>query len=332
VSAAALLYDAWMDQGGRLLRIAESLARLADDEEPLLLQDLDEGPLGELERQVNRLIRHVESRSQERMLFSVGPAVVFRWRNEENWPVEYVSPNVIGLTGYPAEEYLSGARVYTDLMHPDDIARIAKELEELMASGVEWFRQSPYRIVRRDGEARWVDDYAVVRRDGAGEITHFFGYIFDVTDRVEQALQLERNEEVFQRIESPILHIWDGILAMPVIGTLSEVRAAGMMERLLEEISRGGVEFAILDLTGLEAIDATTVEHVARTVSAVRLLGCACLVSGISPVVASTLVSLGVDLSSFETFSTLRAALGHALGRANGGRRGRSASSAGRAR
>ena len=307
-----------MDHAGRLRRIAHTLSCLVRDETtPALLEDLDEGPLGDVEREVNRVITCLGVRLQERLLFSVGPVVVFRWRAEPGWPVEYVSPNVLDLTGFPADEFLTFARRYSDLILPEDVPRIDEELQAFEASGAEWFTQSPYRIKRRDGRTIWVSDHAVIHRDPrTREATHYFGYIFDSTHHIEQSLRLQRNELALRKLTSPILHVWDGVLAMPVFGAIDEARASSMTSTLLDAVTRGGIRVSVIDLTGLDDVDAATLEHIVRMVRAVTLLGSRCLVSGISPGVASAIVSLGVDVTQLHTFATLSAALGHALGHA----------------
>jgi len=306
-----------MEQAERLRRIADSLARLADEQMSDPIEDIDDGPLGDIERNLNRAIGNLSTRQKERLLFSVGPVVVFRWRAEPGWPVEYVSPNVTELSGYPTEDYLSGALKYSDHIDPEDLPRVGEEVATHSASGVEWFAHEPYRLKRRDGRTLWIADYTVIQRDPTtGQITHYLGYIFDTTERVEQSLALERNERTLRQLKSPLLHVWDGVLAMPVLGAVDEARAAAMMDALLAEISRSGVRVSVLDLTGLEDVDTRTLDHLIRMVRAVELLGSHCLISGITPRVASIIVALGIDVARLSTFATLSAALGHALGSA----------------
>src|SRR5690349_20447999 len=91
----------------RIQRIVGVLKRLVDEElsEPLI--EVDDGPIGQLEREDTRTIEALDARLQERLLFSIGPVVVFRWRNAEGWPVEYVSQNVGELTGYTADAFMA---------------------------------------------------------------------------------------------------------------------------------------------------------------------------------------------------------------------------------
>lgn len=304
-----------LEQAARIQRIAEALALIAKEEVPALLEDIDEGPLGEVERQVNHAILDLDSRLQERLLFSIGPCVVFRWKNTAGWPVEYVSANVVDLTGYPDKDFASQTLAYASLIFPDDLPRVTEEVSSYTASGVDWFEHAPYRIRRRDGKTVWVSDYSVIRRDQAHNATHYFGYIFDITDRVEQSQRLNKTEEAIRQLASPVLRVWDGIVAVPLFGVVDEERATDMTNRLLEEISTNAISYSIIDLTGLGAVDEATMEHLVRMVRAVELLGSTCLLSGISPDVAKIIVELGLDVSRVATFSTLSAALGHALGK-----------------
>ncbi|MDX9974599.1 MAG: GAF domain-containing protein, partial [FCB group bacterium] len=119
---------------------------------------------------------------EERKLFIGGPNVAFLWRAVEGWPVEYVSPNVVEQFGYTQEDFTSGKVSYARIVHPDDLERIAEEGKAYGESGVPCFDQE-YRIACADGGYRWVYDFTVVRRDSNGVVTHFRGYISDITAR-----------------------------------------------------------------------------------------------------------------------------------------------------
>lgn len=302
-----------VDQEMRMQRIAGALKLLALEELPERLDEIGDDSLGEIERQLNGVIQMQDNRLQERLLFSSGPVVVFRWRNVEGWPVEYVSPNVVDLTGFTAEQYLSSAQIYAMHIPKEDLPRVMNEVQTYSASGQNWFVHQPYRLVRKDGRCIWVSDYSVIRRDSQGEITHYFGYIFDITNRIEQEQKLQQTVKVIKKLVSPVLHVWDGVLAVPLSGVFDQTFAAEMTTRLLSEISRSSAMYSILDLTGLDSIDATTMGHLVQVVRAVGLLGSTCLLSGISPEVAKIVVELGLDVSNVPAFGTLRAALEYAL-------------------
>ncbi|QJW91418.1 STAS domain-containing protein [Spirosoma taeanense] len=112
---------------------------------------------------------------------------------------------------------------------------------------------------------------------------------------------------------TPVVQIWDGILAMPLIGTLDSSRTLVVMENLLQEIVRTGSEIAILDISGVPTVDSMVAQHLIKTVNATRLMGAECIISGIRPEIAQTIVHLGIDLSYVITKATLASALKHAF-------------------
>ena len=137
-------------------------------------------------------------------------------------------------------------------------------------------------------------------------------------DLDEQLEIVERQRSAIRELSTPILQLWDGVLALPVIGVVDSKRAADIMERLLTEISSRQVRFVILDITGVEVVDTRTADHFAKMVQAVRLLGSSCILTGIRPAVAQTLVEIGVDLSAFATLRNLREGLRECLRRMGG--------------
>jgi PAS domain S-box-containing protein/diguanylate cyclase (GGDEF)-like protein len=124
------------------------------------------------------------------------PTMLFRWRAEPDWPIEYVSENIAQF-GYRAEEFLSGELAYARIIHPDDLQRVAAEMTRHAASDVAHFTQE-YRIVTRSGEVRWVDDRTAVERDPAGRVIHFQGTVMDVTERKLQALKIARLNRIYE--------------------------------------------------------------------------------------------------------------------------------------
>lgn len=131
---------------------------------------------------------------------------------------------------------------------------------------------------------------------------------------------MQGREEVILRqtdemtdISTPVVQIWDGILAMPLIGTLDSSRAMVVMENLLQAIVSTGSGMAILDISGVPTVDSMVAQHLIKTVNATRLMGAECIISGIRPEIAQTIVHLGIDLSYVTTKATLASALKHAF-------------------
>ncbi len=234
----------------RIGALIERVRSMADARPPGLIEAPGDDALGELEREVNRLIRATSTGLQERLLFLVGPVVMFRWVNAEGWPVEYVSPNIEALTGYPVEDFASGRRPYASLIDKEDLPRVFEEVTSNSKGDTRWFVHQPYRMRRADGAALWVADYTVILRDDGGTITHYFGYIMDITAQVEQLGRLSAQEQMLARLASPILQVGRGVLAMPILGVFAADGAARMTEDLLAAIARSAAHTAILDLTG----------------------------------------------------------------------------------
>jgi len=119
---------------------------------------------------------------------------------------------------------------------------------------------------------------------------------------------LRQTDEITE-ISTPVIRVWDGILALPIIGTLDSSRTQVVMEALLQEIVETSSSIAILDISGVPAVDSLVAQHLIKTVAATRLMGAECIISGIRPEIAQTIVHLGIDLSKIMTKSTLAAAL-----------------------
>ena len=116
-------------------------------------------------------------------------------------------------------------------------------------------------------------------------------------------------------LSTPVMKLWEGVIAVPLVGTLDSARTQLVMEKLLETLVATGAEHAVLDITGVPTVDTEVAQHLLKTVSAARLLGTECIVSGIRPQVAQTMVSLGIEFGDIATKATLADALAHALKR-----------------
>ncbi|WP_394338564.1 PAS domain S-box protein [Halorubrum sp. 48-1-W] len=135
----------------------------------------------------------------ERDMFTQGPAVVFKWREAEGWPVEHVSENVEDVLGYTTEQFQSGAVAYADVIHDQDRERVLEEVAEHSDGETDQFSHEPYRIVTPDGTVRWVLDHTKnIRKDG--EITHRLGYLVDITERKEREQELGRTNTILRTI------------------------------------------------------------------------------------------------------------------------------------
>lgn len=127
-----------------------------------------------------------------------------------------------------------------------------------------------------------------------------------------QAL-IERQQLQLLEVATPVIRLWDGVVAVPLIGTLDSARSQVVMETLLEAIVEQHARFAILDITGVPTVDSLVAQHLMKTVAAARLMGAECVVSGIRPAIAQTIVHLGLDLGTVVTRAGLADALAYAL-------------------
>ena len=126
---------------------------------------------------------------------------------------------------------------------------------------------------------------------------------------------IERQQQEMLELSTPVVKLWDGILALPMIGTLDSARTQIVMESLLQRIVETGSELAIIDITGVPTVDTLVAQHLLKTVTAIRLMGADCIVSGVRPQIAQTIVHLGVDLQGVVTKASLADALALALKR-----------------
>jgi rsbT co-antagonist protein RsbR len=145
-------------------------------------------------------------------------------------------------------------------------------------------------------------------------------YTTEIHQQAREELIRRQGEEMLE-LSTPVIQLWDGILAMPLIGTLDSSRTQIVMEALLQQIVATRSPIAILDITGVPTVDTLTAQHLLKTVAATRLMGAECIISGIRPQIAQTIVHLGVSLGDIVTKASLADAfrialkkLGHTIG------------------
>ncbi|WP_165252767.1 STAS domain-containing protein [Paludisphaera soli] len=165
------------------------------------------------------------------------------------------------------------------------------------------------RDLSKDGEAMAEATLAAtVLLDGLGL------YTTEVHQKAREEIIARQQQEMLE-LSTPVVTLWEGILALPMIGTLDSARTQVVMESLLQKIVDTASSIAIIDITGVPTVDTLTAQHLLKTVTAARLMGAECIISGIRPQIAQTIVHLGVDLGDVTTKASLADALAVALER-----------------
>jgi len=139
-------------------------------------------------------------------------------------------------------------------------------------------------------------------------------WTFETYAAAREELIKEQSEQLLE-LTTPVVKLWEGVLAVPLVGTLDSARTQVVMEKLLEALVETGSEHAIIDITGVLAVDTQVAQHLLKTVVAARLMGAECIISGIRPQIAQTIVALGIEFGDITTKATLADALRHTLQR-----------------
>lgn len=237
--------------------------------------------------------------------------------------MNYVSASVEDITGYPAETWQSRPGFCLEVMHPDDRARVLRETAESHARG-EIRGTQEYRLIRRDDSVLHLHVRYSILRDEAGQAIAWQAFSLDVTAQREAETARDRmhaelirsQAEQLSELSTPLMPISADILAMPLIGRLDAARAARVLEVLLQGVVRSGARYAILDITGVPAVDAEVAQALLRTARATRLLGVETLITGVRTEVAQALVALGEGLDRVPTLATLQTGVAYAMRRA----------------
>ena len=128
-------------------------------------------------------------------LFDKGDSILFKWNNDEHWSIDHVSSSVEKVLGYTQSEFLENIITYDACIHKSDLSNVIKEVEEGSNSNKDFFKHEPYRIISKNGDIKWIIDYTVIIRDKIGNITHYLGYINDITqDKLKEKILSEQSK------------------------------------------------------------------------------------------------------------------------------------------
>jgi rsbT co-antagonist protein RsbR len=159
------------------------------------------------------------------------------------------------------------------------------------------------------------DKWSVLYR-GINDMADALATAHENSERYQKELQerletIEKQRTAIRELSTPVIEVWEGVLCLPVVGVMDTARGAQMTETLLHEVVERKARCTIIDVTGIEVMDTATVDHFLRMAKAVRLLGAECILTGVSPGIAQTIVHMGLDLSGLRTHRSLRDALAH---------------------
>ncbi len=164
-----------------------------------------------------------------------------------------------------------------------------------------------------DGRKIPIEYTAAAMKDSDGNIVGGLEYILDITERVRQEKKLKEQSQTIMEISTPAIKLWERVVILPVVGVVDSLRAQQMMNTMLAKIMETSAKVIILDIQGVAAVDTAVANHLIKIAKATKLMGCRCIISGISPAVAETLVQLGIELGEIATNSTLQDALSDAF-------------------
>jgi rsbT co-antagonist protein RsbR len=165
-------------------------------------------------------------------------------------------------------------------------------------------------VLEQDGGSTTLREYIAF----SGFVEEAALFTFDTYVRVREALIADQAEQLLE-LSTPVVKLWEGVVAVPLVGTLDSARAQVVMERLLQTLVDTGSPYAIIDITGVPAVDTQVAQHILKTVVAARLMGADCIISGIRPQIAQTIVALGIEFGDIATKASLADALRYVLAR-----------------
>jgi rsbT co-antagonist protein RsbR len=215
------------------------------------------------------------------------------------------------LKGYTASEAI-GQNISIFYTEEDvDTGLAERELSQAMQAGR--FEFEGWRT-RKGGARFWANIVLTPVRDADGHHVGFVKVTRDLTERVERERLLQRQRDDILELSTPVIQVWERILALPIIGTLDSNRAARLTESLLERIAADEAAVVILDISGVPMIDTAVAQHLFKTIQGARLMGAESVISGVRPETAQAMVHLGIDIGGVRSRSTLRDALQLAFG------------------
>ncbi|MBA3805129.1 MAG: PAS domain-containing protein [Acidobacteria bacterium] len=211
----------------------------------------------------------------------------------------------------PAAEKMLGAG-WQHVVHPDDLPNVVERWTKALRTGETY--QVEFRLKRAADESyRWHLGRALALRDQEGQILKWLGTNTDIEEQKQLEVTLARinreRELMLEEVSTPVVPVWRGVLALPIIGSLDTERMQRATEAALGEVMRTGARACIIDITGARLVDTQAVANLTKLVGALKLVGAEAIVTGVTAQAARSLVSLGVDFTGMRTHRTLAEAL-----------------------
>ncbi len=250
------------------------------------------------------------------------PAALYRFvlypDGRVNFP--YISTGIRSLSGDTAEDVVANGHAFTNRIYPEDAPSFQQNLTRSLETMQSFYWEG--RAYRVDGSLYWARITSNPRPGPDGTFI-WDGVMLDVSESVraqeaeraamQQQAIIREQAELLSELSTPLIPISDGVLVMPLIGTLTDRRAQQVMETLLEGIVQYQAETVLLDITGVKTVDTSVANALIQVARAVNLIGSHIILTGIQPRIAQTLVQLGVSLGDIVTYSTLQAGIASIL-------------------
>jgi rsbT co-antagonist protein RsbR len=179
--------------------------------------------------------------------------------------------------------------------------------------------QKEEKEIYPDGSEKWVETTKVPRYDKKGKMVGTFGISRDITAKKlweeEREKKLAAQREELIELSTPVIDVWEGILTVPILGSLDSERASRVSEALLTQIVEKRASTAIIDISGITAVDSAVADRLIRTAKAVKLVGAEAILTGVGVEIAQTIADLGIDMEGLKTMSTLKDGLRDVISR-----------------
>jgi rsbT co-antagonist protein RsbR len=179
--------------------------------------------------------------------------------------------------------------------------------------------QKEEKEVYPDGSEKWVETTKIPRYNEKGEMVGTFGISRDITEKKlweeEREKKLVAQREELIELSTPVIDVWEGVLTVPILGSLDSERASRVSEELLSQIVEKRAGTAIIDISGITAVDSAVADRLIRTAKAVRLVGAEAILTGVGVEIAQTIADLGIDMEGLKTMSTLKDGLKYIISR-----------------